>query len=81
VYERIRTPGATVQKVDLRSVEIEKAVLRMPEQQRETTRLFYVQGVSPHGICRVFSLRYEAFTGWMFTCRVMVLNLLRRHGQ
>lgn len=80
VYERTRTPSATVEEVDLRSVAIEKAVLRMPEQQRDTTRLFYVQGVSPNGICRMFSLRYEAFPQWMFTCRSMVLNLLRRQG-
>jgi DNA-directed RNA polymerase specialized sigma24 family protein len=80
VYERTRTPGSTVEEVDLRSVAIEKAVLRMPEQQRDTTRLFYVQGVSPHGICRVFTLRYESFQGWMFTCRAMVLNLLRKQG-
>jgi DNA-directed RNA polymerase specialized sigma24 family protein len=80
VYEKYRTPGATIQEVDLRSVAIERAVLHLPLQHRDTVRLFYVQRISPNGICRVFSLRYEAFPEWMFGCRSMVLNILRRHG-
>jgi DNA-directed RNA polymerase specialized sigma24 family protein len=80
LYVKYATPASTARGVDLRSVEIERAVLRMPKQHRDTTRLYYVQGISPNGICRVFTLRFEAFPQWMFHCRAMVLNLLRRQG-
>lgn len=80
VYEKTRTPGSTAHEVDLRSVQLERAVLNVPEPYRQTLRLFYVQGISPSALCKGFSMRHEAFAAWMFAARAMVVNLLMRHA-
>lgn len=78
-YRTAKATGAA-EMVDLKSIEIERAVLRMPKQQRDTVRLCYVQQVSAHTICRIFHLRYEAYAPWMHLARCMVINLLRRNA-
>lgn len=83
MVERYRppTPPATGLGVDPRLIALERAVLHLPAKHRDTVRLFYVDRQDARTICRVFALRYEAFPSWMFLCRAMVLNLLRRNGQ
>ena len=98
VYERTRTPGATIEEIDLRSVAIEKAIIGMPEDCRKTLRWYYFDAgylclkaarnrrpgmpcpTIAQIICWMLTLRYEAFPQWMFTCRAMVVNLLRRNA-
>jgi DNA-directed RNA polymerase specialized sigma24 family protein len=82
LYEKYRTAKATAQGelIDLRSIEVERAVLKMPKMYRDTLRLVYVQEVSSYTICRIFKVRYEAYVAWMFTARCMVKNLLRRNA-
>lgn len=77
---REQLPPATGQDVDPRMIQLERAVLAMPAQYRDTVRMFYVSRMDPRTICRVFTLRYEVFPAWMATCRAMVLNILRRNG-
>ncbi len=78
---REQTAAATGLGVDPRLVALERAVLHLPPKHRDTVRIFYVDRQDARTICRVFALRYEAFPSWMFLCRAMVVNLLRRHGQ
>jgi DNA-directed RNA polymerase specialized sigma24 family protein len=82
LYEKYRTAKATSpgELIDLRSIEVERAVLKMPKMYRDTLRLVYVQEVSSYTICRIFKVRYEAYVAWMFTARCMVKNLLRRNA-
>lgn len=77
---REQTPHATGDGVDPRMIQVERAVLRMPKDYRDTVRMFYVTRTDPRTICKIFTLRYEAFGPWMFTARAMIVNLLRRHG-
>ena len=77
---REQLPPATGQGVDPRMVALERAVLGLPAKHRDTVRMFYVARQDARTICRVFVLRYEAFPSWMFWCRAMVLNILRRNG-
>jgi DNA-directed RNA polymerase specialized sigma24 family protein len=72
LYRKVTSPAATAQEVDERSLELERAVLRVPEPYRTTLRMFYVDNVSPYGICRVFTVRYRAFASWMYAARAMV---------
>jgi len=78
---REQTPPATGQNVDPRMIQIERAVLWLPPQHRDTVRMFYVSRQDARTICRVFTLRYESFGQWMFTCRAMVINVLRQIGK
>lgn len=59
---------------------ITRAILVMPLQHAETLRLFYGRRRSPMVICSVMVLRWEDFAVWMFDCRSMVRNVLRRDG-
>ena len=77
---REQLPPATGHGVDPRLIALERAVLGLPAKHRDSVRMFYVAREDARTICRVFFLRYEAFPSWMFLCRAMVLNILRRHG-
>lgn len=57
--------------------QVDRAVIRLPMQHRETVRLFYVEKKAPMAICRLIVLRWADFPRWMFDCRCMVLNVLR----
>jgi|SRR3990167_271671 len=82
LVERYREQTAKgMDSVDPRLIALERAVLGLPEEYRDTVRMFYVTREDARTICRIFALRYEAFPSWMFLCRAMVVNLLRRHGQ
>ena len=63
--------------INPRNREIDRAVLRLPEQHRETVSLFYVKRKPPELICRLVVVRWTHFPRWMFDCRAGVLNLLR----
>lgn len=77
---REQTPTATGKPVDPKMIAIERAVLALPADHRDTVRMFYVQRMTPHRICKQFTLRWTGFPAWMFACRAMVLNILRRNG-
>lgn len=53
--------------------------MRVP-QHGGTIKLFYAKRKSPLTICHVMVLRFEDFPTWMFDCRAMVENILRRLG-
>ena len=61
-----------------RNVAVDRAVLHLPEQHRETVRRYYVFQQVPELIARKANIRYIDFGRWMRDCRCMVLNQLRR---
>lgn len=73
---REQTPKG-MESVDLKLIDLERAVLRLPVPQRDTVRMFYVTREDARTICRIFSLRYEAFPAWMYAARHLVLHNLR----
>jgi hypothetical protein len=77
---REQLPPATGHNIDPRLMVLERAVLRLPEKQRDTVRMFYVTRETPSYICRRVAQPARAFASWMFICRAMVINLRRRHG-
>lgn len=74
------TAPATGEAVDPLIMAVERAVLRIPKDYRDTVRMFYVTRETPSYICRRFVLRPRAFPEWMFTARAMTCNQLRRQG-
>jgi DNA-directed RNA polymerase specialized sigma24 family protein len=57
---------------------VDKAVLGLPVKHRMAVILHYVQLRTPPYICRKVVIPHVKFGEWMFDCRAMVLNLLRR---
>lgn len=60
-----------------RNRQIDRAVLGMLLQHKETVKLFYVERRAPKHICRLVVIHWSDFPKWMFDCRAMVLNQLR----
>lgn len=60
-----------------RAREVDRAVLGLPDQHRQTVRLYYVFNARPEVICRRVVIRQTDFGRWMRDCRCMVLNRLR----
>ncbi len=60
--------------------QIDRAVLGLPEQHRNTCRYYYVLGLRPEVICRRVVIRHADFGRWMRDCRAMVANRLRFLG-
>lgn len=77
---REQSPRATGGILDLSSLAIERAVLRLPPMQRETVRMFYVVRRTPHAICKAYAIPFKSFASWMHMARAMVLNILRSIG-
>jgi hypothetical protein len=81
-HGRDGTPPATAPVLDLRSMAIEVAVLKMRSDSMhkpysDTIRMFYVQRKTPSFICRFHALKHRAFPSWMFTARHLVMHHLR----
>lgn len=75
------TPASTAPlSADPQVMEMERAVIRLPEAHRLTVRLLYVNRWAPVSICQRTRMRYEAWPQHIATCRAMVVNLLRRHS-
>lgn len=75
------TPASTAPlSADPQIMEMERAVIRLPDAHRLTVRLLYVNRWAPVSICQRTRMRYEAWPAHIATCRAMVVNLLRRHG-
>lgn len=66
--------------VNPRNRQVDRAVLHLPEQHRETIRRYYSFRQRPEIICRLVNIRYADFARWMRDCRNMVLNRLRFDG-
>lgn len=66
--------------VNPRNREVDRAVLRMPEQHRETVRRYYVFQQRPEAICRKVAIRYPDFAPWMRDCRAIIINILGSLG-
>ena len=77
---REQTARTTGESVDPRMVAIDRAVLRLPKKCRDAVRLYYVVRKPPASICKLLTLRFEDFFPFISSCRAMVVNLLRRHG-
>ena len=60
-----------------RNRQVDRAVIRLPLQHRETVKLFYVSRREPRAICRAAVIHWNDFPKWMFDCRAMVLTQLR----
>lgn len=63
-----------------RMLAIDRAILAMPSLHREAVRMHYVKQRRAEIICRAVGIHHTDFSRWMFDCRAMVLNLLRRHA-
>lgn len=70
-------PNPTILAID-REVRL-MAMVDLP-QQGKTLLLYYLVKKSPPRICYAMSLRFENFSKWMFGCRAMLVNRLRRDG-
>ena len=82
LYTKAGTPASTAPlSADPKIMEMERAVIRLPEAHRLTVRLLYVSRWSPVSICQRGKMRYEAWPEHIATCRAMVVNLLRRYGR
>jgi hypothetical protein len=82
LYTKAGTPASTAPlSADPKVMEMERAVIRLPEAHRLTVRLLYVNRWSPVSICQRTKMRYEAWPAHIATCRSMVVNLLRRYGR
>lgn len=66
--------------VNPRNRAVDRAVLNLPEQHRESIRRYYSFQQRPEIICRQVNIRYADFARWMRDCRCMVLNQLRSQG-
>lgn len=81
---RDATPPATAAKpTDPLLLALDSVVRHMTmsvPQHGHTLKLYYVKRKDPERICHVMVIRYEDFPKWMFDCRAMVVNLLRRDG-
>jgi DNA-directed RNA polymerase specialized sigma24 family protein len=74
---RVASPPATAPlTADPALVAIERAVITLPAQHRDTIVYLYVRRFSAHTICRKFRLRFEDFARWVHDCRAMVLARL-----
>ena len=84
VEHRYETGGRQVKPpqislpINPRNQQIDRAVYRLPEQHRESVRLYYVIRWEPRRICKAMAIHRTAFPRWMFDCRAMVLNILRK---
>lgn len=75
------TPPSTAPMVaDPQIVAVERAVINMPMEHADTLRMLYVRGFTPGSICKALHMRYEGWTHWVFACRAMCRNRLRRQG-
>lgn len=83
LYCKVTTPPSTAPMAsDPALMALERVVIRMPAQHGITVRKLYIFRWTPYTICSFVRprLRYEAWPAWVFSCRAMVVNLLRRHG-
>lgn len=83
LYSKVTTPPSTAPMMaDPTLMALERVVIRMPAQHGLTVRLLYIRRYTPYTICSAVRprLRYEAWPAWVFSCRAMAVNLLRRHG-
>lgn len=72
-------PRATLPVIpNPQNLAVDRAVLRLPEQHRAAVKMFYVEGRPPRVMCRALHLHWAGFEAWMFACRAMVLNQLRK---
>lgn len=76
------TPPATAPVLDLKSIAIEIAVLKMRSDRLyrpygDTIRMWYVDKRSPLAIVKKFEIRPRAFQSWMHTARHLMLHHLR----
>jgi hypothetical protein len=65
---------------DPKIMAVERAVIYMPAQHGSTLRMLYVRRLTPTSICKALHLRYEGWPAWIFACRAMCINLLRRNA-
>lgn len=80
LYTKAGTPAATAPLAADKSIlAVERALVGMPGEHEATIRRLYVYRMTPLAICKMMRppLRYEAWTGHIFTCRCMVINRLR----
>lgn len=81
LYSKVGTPPATAPlAADRQIVDLERAMVAMPAEQKDTLRRLYVFRMTPISICQLRRprMRYEAWAEHIATCRSMALNLLRR---
>lgn len=81
LYTKAGTPASTAPLgADAQIMDIERAVIRLPNAHLLTVRLLYVNRWAPVSICQRVRLRYESWPEHVDCCRSMVVNLLRRHA-
>jgi hypothetical protein len=81
LYTKAGTPASTAPlAADPQIMEVERAVIRLPNAHLLTMRLLYVNRWAPLSICQRVRMRYEAWPEHVSCCRSMVVNLLRRHA-
>lgn len=62
------------------AVEVNSALLSVPERNRTALRLRYHERMSDRAICRIARVRPEHYQGFMRQARLMLRNVLRRRG-
>jgi DNA-directed RNA polymerase specialized sigma24 family protein len=60
-----------------RILDLDRAILRMPDLHRQLIREYYVRQTRPEVLCRRMAIHWSHFGKLMFDSRAMVLNLLR----